>query len=667
MTTHQLNQTTSEKIPPPGFEFVPIGNPDLTTACKEISREREALIFIVSTAKNSDAQHLSQQIHRIGHHIRETIVAEARTSLNLAEDHGSSSSNELEAIPTSEAQYHAQVDAAIRDLFPRIPNTDRQQIIDTSFTRSRATANAAAAALYVPDALTGEPKDGLGQVPVGLSMEIPLARRVQLAVLAHIRHTHTRYDELLKETSWNSARKAVETLCLDTLVKWRGDEETGRDQLDEILQEVVVISDSDDESEESEESDSSEASSSDEDEPPRRRRRLDSDVTARQPRLSDENYPSFLHVDHSSRAFQQTTADDIARRRRQGFRRYQAWEEAIRRNRIDEAPRYSPMPLDDISRYRTPPVAGPPSHFKPQVLAPVYAIPIKSPSPPTVELKDMLVRSIEPESGEIPGATFIRTLPPRQLIPLDSLAREPPARYHEYQHSGGSPYQYAPHAPALQQHPVMQDRLHGGHAPIPIPNPQVHNHFHMTDPNPGFTSSSLPATRFYEPERRPRQQSNSPDLPPAKRIVLDAARPGERPTQVIMEDRGGFYEKVFVDTPPPGAVLIKDAPYPSPVAHGYLPDARGPPPAIHTNHGLVEVVRTAPYQGHVPHPTASPSRIPAAFAHAGQHHTDAGNPYIAQPVFYRIERSGGQHAAVPQYADRPLDSPTRGRRNMDYE
>jgi len=70
---------------------------------------------------------------------------------------------------------------------------------------------------------------------------------VALAVLAHIRHNHTRYDELLQETSYVIARKAVENLCLETLAKWRGDEETGRDQLDEILREVIVISDSEDE------------------------------------------------------------------------------------------------------------------------------------------------------------------------------------------------------------------------------------------------------------------------------------------------------------------------------------------------------------------------------------------------------------------------------------
>lgn len=77
---------------------------------------------------------------------------------------------------------------------------------------------------------------------------------MQLAVLAHIRHTHTRYDQLLKEVDWHIARKVVEETCLDILVKWRGDEETGRDQLDDILREVVVISD-DSDSDDSDDSD----------------------------------------------------------------------------------------------------------------------------------------------------------------------------------------------------------------------------------------------------------------------------------------------------------------------------------------------------------------------------------------------------------------------------
>ena len=95
-----------------------------------------------------------------------------------------------------------------------------------------------------------------GDPRVGLASNVGLSRRVGLAVLAHIRHTHTRYDQLLQETSWENARKVVESLCLDILAKWRGDEETGRDQLDEILREVIVISDSDSESDGYSDSDS---------------------------------------------------------------------------------------------------------------------------------------------------------------------------------------------------------------------------------------------------------------------------------------------------------------------------------------------------------------------------------------------------------------------------
>ncbi|KAL6855400.1 hypothetical protein ACO1O0_006545 [Amphichorda felina] len=227
------HQFTTKSTPPPGFEFVPTGNPALTTKCKELSREKDAMIFIrvVQNTKEVDPNHLSHHVHRTGHHIREAIVEEARASLGHLPD-AAVSNGQAEALPTSQSKYTTLANAAIVDLFPRIPNTDRQSIITHAFNLA---------------SMNQRPK------PVGLCFEMPLSRRVQLAVVAHIRHTHTRYDELLKETSWQNARKVVEALCLDILVKWRGDEETGRDQLDEILREVVVISDSD--SEESDEED----------------------------------------------------------------------------------------------------------------------------------------------------------------------------------------------------------------------------------------------------------------------------------------------------------------------------------------------------------------------------------------------------------------------------
>ncbi|KAG8160309.1 hypothetical protein KVR01_009845 [Diaporthe batatas] len=185
---------TTDKNPPPGFEFVPIGNPELTQACKELSRERDAMIFIVCTAKDANANKLALQMSRTGHHIRRTIVEEARAQIGEEDASTASNSGEPEPIPDTQEEYNAQADAALRDLFPRIPNTDRQMIIEHAFKL------------------------------------------------------------LLREASYATARRVVEQHCLDFLVKWRGDEETGRDQFDEILREVVVLSDDSDEDSEDDES-----------------------------------------------------------------------------------------------------------------------------------------------------------------------------------------------------------------------------------------------------------------------------------------------------------------------------------------------------------------------------------------------------------------------------
>ncbi|EJT76871.1 hypothetical protein GGTG_06785 [Gaeumannomyces tritici R3-111a-1] len=216
-------EVTTAREPPPGFEFVPVGNPDLTKACKELSRGQDAMIFIVSDAKEADANRLGIHMNRVGHHIRRTIVEEARAQLGQPLEYFLETvTGNPEPIPESQDEINAQADGVIRDLFPRMPNTDRQMIIDHSFRKGQENRT------------------------VGLAANITLSRRVQLAVLAHIRHTHTRYDQLIREVGWSNARKAVESVCLDFLVKWRGDEETGRDQLDEILREIIVISDSED-------------------------------------------------------------------------------------------------------------------------------------------------------------------------------------------------------------------------------------------------------------------------------------------------------------------------------------------------------------------------------------------------------------------------------------
>ncbi|KAK4139825.1 uncharacterized protein C8A04DRAFT_15505 [Dichotomopilus funicola] len=341
---------TEKKEAPPGFEFVPIGNPALTTACKELSREQDAMVFIV-TSIHGLSKRLSSHLNRIGHHVRQTIVEQARATLG---DEGLGAVGAApglpEPIPEKQEDINAQADAAIRDLFPRVPNTDRQSIIEHAFNKSRPVG-----------------KDG---PPVGLASDITLSRRVQLAVLAHIRHNHTRYDQLLRETTYVNARKAVESLCLDILVKWRGDEETGRDQLDEILCEVIVISDSesdesDDEDDEAEEEDGSAASSAvsssvDGGAP---LGRLMQEEPALTPALAtDLSYREGLRANHAPRKVAKPSRKDrrAAKWHQRGFGRYQAardqaWHQAVERQRVDTHATMAsaePITSDRLSSHR---------------------------------------------------------------------------------------------------------------------------------------------------------------------------------------------------------------------------------------------------------------------------------------------------------------------------
>lgn len=83
---------------------------------------------------------------------------------------------------------------------------------------------------------------------MGTAVGMSLARRAQLAVVAHIRHTYTNYDYLLKavNVNWNDARRLVENNTLDRLVSWRGDGNEDTNAMQDIIREVIVISDDED-------------------------------------------------------------------------------------------------------------------------------------------------------------------------------------------------------------------------------------------------------------------------------------------------------------------------------------------------------------------------------------------------------------------------------------
>lgn len=194
--------------------------------------------------------------------MRHVIVEEARDALGEDSDTPDVElDSDVYPIPESQTEYYVQADAVLRDLFPRMPNDARSGILERSFDKSKkARRQPPCSFVSVGFLLTTWLQDQLqdGKLPVGLADNIPLSRRVHLATLAHIRHTYTRYDELLREMSWQSARRATAPICIKYLVSWRSDDENGRELLDEILREVVVISDSEDDGEDDEDDDDSE-------------------------------------------------------------------------------------------------------------------------------------------------------------------------------------------------------------------------------------------------------------------------------------------------------------------------------------------------------------------------------------------------------------------------
>ncbi|EXJ71425.1 uncharacterized protein A1O5_05233 [Cladophialophora psammophila CBS 110553] len=235
-----------QERPPAGYTFIPAGNPELTNALKEFARRGDHKIYAVTITPHAARHELSREVHRVGFHFPTRIVDQvcAHYGIRLnGEGKVIDESNDETFFskvyrntdgqrPVEEKdQVTINTDAkqTIKDLFPNIPNNDLYQIIKTAFQ--------------------------LGDRRVGTANELPLVRRAQLSVVAHIRHNYTQYDKLLRQMPYNEARHMVEKETLIKLIEWRGGEDTTLEAAtgaeNDLLKEVIVISD-----EEASESDS---------------------------------------------------------------------------------------------------------------------------------------------------------------------------------------------------------------------------------------------------------------------------------------------------------------------------------------------------------------------------------------------------------------------------
>lgn len=233
---------------PTGFGFIPAGHPEVTEWCKEQCRQRNLDVHIVSAKPKSkmhaDPEKLSHHVHRVGHHFPLEIVQlacskfgytynkshglrKARTSDRInwiarSMEKYSTRQQALHGRPSTEKETKDYIHGAVREMFPKIPEADLSSIVNHAFQE--------------------------GTNRVGNAKELSLARRVQLAVVAHIRHTYTDYDKLLKTDGWMTARSQVEHISLAKLKEWRDEVGEQSNELEETFREVIVLDDDDDQS-----------------------------------------------------------------------------------------------------------------------------------------------------------------------------------------------------------------------------------------------------------------------------------------------------------------------------------------------------------------------------------------------------------------------------------
>ncbi|KAL1389557.1 hypothetical protein HDK64DRAFT_307461 [Phyllosticta capitalensis] len=229
-------QDSFEENAPSGYTFVPIGNVEVTEQCKEFCRKRGLKAYNVSTHPKSfaraDPEKVSYHLNRVGFHFPSTIVDQAMNWIGI-ELNGRSRAGIANNLGRRLRRYGQQpervaVITAMKDLFPKMPHESVDIIVEHAFEQ--------------------------GAKRVGNATNLSIERRVQMAVLAHVRHQHTDYDRLLKEVGYIEARKRVERPCIEKILEWRGEANDDDEEMEDDFREIIVLDDDDDDDSEVEDS-----------------------------------------------------------------------------------------------------------------------------------------------------------------------------------------------------------------------------------------------------------------------------------------------------------------------------------------------------------------------------------------------------------------------------
>lgn len=176
----------NDPVPPDkaGFVFVPVGNAARTRLAKAVEGAIEVVTFTRWGAK------------RMGYYVPEEAAAALEKALaESAERRAKQRERSKKRRAERESKYRKEFRSVLLKLFPKIPSRDADSIV------RRATE--------------------VGSRRVGRSRQLDIEDRVWLATIAHIRHNHTKYDELLSYgLSSAEAREEVSAKIDQVLAAW---------------------------------------------------------------------------------------------------------------------------------------------------------------------------------------------------------------------------------------------------------------------------------------------------------------------------------------------------------------------------------------------------------------------------------------------------------------
>jgi hypothetical protein len=164
---------------PKSYGFLPKGDRYKTLHCRKLSHEAGRPLYIVVDDKKRTTG------IRIPLNILHKVHAQAKDTLSTRR------AATTKRDETDLAKAASEIDVQ----FPKMPTSEKNAVLKHGFKKHSGR--------------------------VGRTSSIPLSRKILFAVIAHVRHTHTDYDRLLKSgKSRENARKATRKSIERVMQKW---------------------------------------------------------------------------------------------------------------------------------------------------------------------------------------------------------------------------------------------------------------------------------------------------------------------------------------------------------------------------------------------------------------------------------------------------------------